>query len=79
MEKLLETRFDAAIELRRSLGLPSVDTTAYRLINSEGDRFGKWLFFHIFYLVFISGIYCEDNYIHFYYMLYLIKCWLTEI
>ncbi|KAH7679056.1 23S rRNA (cytosine(1962)-C(5))-methyltransferase protein [Dioscorea alata] len=38
MEKLLETRFDAAIELRRSLGLPSVDTTAYRLINSEGDR-----------------------------------------
>ncbi|KAM0948702.1 putative 23S rRNA (cytosine(1962)-C(5))-methyltransferase [Dioscorea sansibarensis] len=38
MEKLLETRFDAAIELRRSLGLPSAETNAYRLINSEGDR-----------------------------------------
>ncbi|KAE9617104.1 hypothetical protein Lal_00034327 [Lupinus albus] len=38
MEKLLETRIDAAVELRKSLGLPSVDTNAYRLINSEGDR-----------------------------------------
>ncbi|OIW08098.1 hypothetical protein TanjilG_06641 [Lupinus angustifolius] len=38
MEKLLETRIEAAVELRRSLGLPSVDTNVYRLINSEGDR-----------------------------------------
>ncbi|KAK7257001.1 hypothetical protein RIF29_30657 [Crotalaria pallida] len=38
MEKLLETRIDSAVELRGSLGLPSVDTNAYRLINSEGDR-----------------------------------------
>ncbi|WJX87504.1 hypothetical protein P8452_69689 [Trifolium repens] len=38
MEKLLETRIDAAVELRRRLGLPSVHTNAYRLINSEGDR-----------------------------------------
>ncbi|XP_020227536.1 uncharacterized protein LOC109808804 [Cajanus cajan] len=38
MEKLIETRVDAAVELRRRLGLPSVHTNAYRLINSEGDR-----------------------------------------
>ncbi|KAJ9673116.1 hypothetical protein PVL29_026410 [Vitis rotundifolia] len=38
MEKLLETRIDAAIELRRNLGLPSANTNAYRLVNSEGDR-----------------------------------------
>lgn len=38
MEKLIEIRFDAAIELRKRIGLPSVDTNAYRLINSEGDR-----------------------------------------
>ncbi|KAJ4732287.1 Ribosomal RNA large subunit methyltransferase I [Rhynchospora pubera] len=38
MEKLLEKRFSDAIDLRRSLGLPSSDTNAYRLINSEGDR-----------------------------------------
>ncbi|XP_020109449.1 uncharacterized protein LOC109724890 isoform X2 [Ananas comosus] len=38
MEKLLETRIFAAIDLRQSLGLPSADTNAYRLINSEGDR-----------------------------------------
>ncbi|QCD85980.1 ribosomal RNA large subunit methyltransferase I [Vigna unguiculata] len=29
---------DAAVEVRRRLGLPSVHTNAYRLINSEGDR-----------------------------------------
>lgn len=39
MEKLLEKRFSAAIDLRRSLGLPSADTNVYRLINSEGDRY----------------------------------------
>lgn len=39
VEKLLEKRFQAAIELRKSLGLPSVSTNAYRLINSEGDRY----------------------------------------
>ncbi|KAL4369661.1 hypothetical protein GQ457_05G009560 [Hibiscus cannabinus] len=38
MEKLLETRINAAIELRRRVGLPSATTNAYRLINSEGDR-----------------------------------------
>ncbi|KAK7313758.1 hypothetical protein VNO77_38956 [Canavalia gladiata] len=38
MEKLLEMRINAAVELRRRLGLPSVHTNAYRLINSEGDR-----------------------------------------
>ncbi|XP_045803079.1 ribosomal RNA large subunit methyltransferase I-like isoform X2 [Trifolium pratense] len=38
MEKLLETRIDSAVELRRRLGLPSVHTNVYRLINSEGDR-----------------------------------------
>ncbi|XP_072993183.1 uncharacterized protein [Typha latifolia] len=38
MEKLLETRVFAAINLRRRLGLPSIGTNAYRLINSEGDR-----------------------------------------
>ncbi|XWS27631.1 hypothetical protein CRYUN_Cryun26dG0134200 [Craigia yunnanensis] len=38
LEKLLETRINAAIELRRGLGLPSATTNAYRLVNSEGDR-----------------------------------------
>ncbi|KAL7592671.1 uncharacterized protein LOC111913670 isoform X1 [Lactuca sativa] len=38
VEKLLETRIDAAIRLRKSLGLPSANTNAYRLVNSEGDR-----------------------------------------
>lgn len=39
IEKLLETRIDAAIKLRKSLGLPSPNTNAYRLVNSEGDRY----------------------------------------
>ncbi|PKA56072.1 hypothetical protein AXF42_Ash015557 [Apostasia shenzhenica] len=38
MEKLLHKRLDAAIKLRKSLGLPSADTNAYRVVNSEGDR-----------------------------------------
>ncbi|THG01515.1 hypothetical protein TEA_013707 [Camellia sinensis var. sinensis] len=38
IEKLLETRIHAAIQSRRSLGLPSANTNAYRLVNSEGDR-----------------------------------------
>ncbi|KAL6998861.1 hypothetical protein U1Q18_000030 [Sarracenia purpurea var. burkii] len=38
MEKLVETRIHAAIQLRRNLGLPSGNTNAYRLVNSEGDR-----------------------------------------
>ncbi|KAL0909368.1 hypothetical protein M5K25_020228 [Dendrobium thyrsiflorum] len=38
VEKLLERRLDDALKLRRSLGLPSADTNAYRLVNSEGDR-----------------------------------------
>lgn len=39
MEKLLDTRIDAAIELRKSLGLPSAHTNTFRLVNSEGDRY----------------------------------------
>ncbi|KAK3156123.1 hypothetical protein QOZ80_2AG0103160 [Eleusine coracana subsp. coracana] len=38
MERLLEARISSAVDLRHSLGLPSADTNAYRLINSEGDR-----------------------------------------
>ncbi|XP_039004106.1 ribosomal RNA large subunit methyltransferase I-like [Hibiscus syriacus] len=38
MEKLLVTRINAAIELRRGVGLPPTTINAYRLINSEGDR-----------------------------------------
>ncbi|MED6114347.1 hypothetical protein PIB30_079427 [Stylosanthes scabra] len=38
MEELLGKRINEAVELRRRLGLPSVHTNAYRLINSEGDR-----------------------------------------
>ncbi|KAF6135174.1 hypothetical protein GIB67_035245 [Kingdonia uniflora] len=38
MEKLLETRIDAATELRKNLGLPCAHTNAFRLVNSEGDR-----------------------------------------
>ncbi|XP_078433544.1 S-adenosyl-L-methionine-dependent methyltransferases superfamily protein [Wolffia australiana] len=38
MENLLEARICEAVELRRSMGLPSKDTNAFRLINSEGDR-----------------------------------------
>lgn len=38
VEKLLETRIDAALELRKSLGLPAANTNAFRLVNSEGDR-----------------------------------------
>lgn len=38
MEKLLEARLYDAINLRRSMALPSADTNAYRLVNSEGDR-----------------------------------------
>ncbi|KAF8691209.1 hypothetical protein HU200_040329 [Digitaria exilis] len=38
MERLLEARISSAVDLRRRLDLPSADTNAYRLINSEGDR-----------------------------------------
>ncbi|KAG2656341.1 hypothetical protein PVAP13_1KG076100 [Panicum virgatum] len=38
MERLLKARISSAVDLRRSLGLPSANTNAYRLINSEGDR-----------------------------------------
>ncbi|CAH9143439.1 unnamed protein product [Cuscuta epithymum] len=38
VEELLETRIFAAAQLRNTLGLPSLKTNAYRLINSEGDR-----------------------------------------
>jgi len=34
---LIEARIQAALVLRRRLGLPSAETTAFRLINSEGD------------------------------------------
>jgi hypothetical protein len=39
MERLLEARISSAVDLRRSLGLPSANTNAYRLVNSEGDRY----------------------------------------
>ena len=42
MEKLIETRFDAAIELYKRMGLPSADTNAYQPVNSEGDRYGSF-------------------------------------
>ncbi|XP_047249375.1 ribosomal RNA large subunit methyltransferase I isoform X3 [Capsicum annuum] len=42
-EKLLETRIAAAAMLRQNLGLPSAHTNAYRLVNSEGDRFTLFL------------------------------------
>lgn len=35
---LIERRVSTAREMRRALGLPSQETTAYRLLNSEGDR-----------------------------------------
>jgi 23S rRNA (cytosine1962-C5)-methyltransferase len=35
---LVRARIAAARQLRVRLGLPSADTTAYRLVNSEGDR-----------------------------------------
>ncbi|CAA7027393.1 unnamed protein product [Microthlaspi erraticum] len=38
VEKLLQTRIAQAVELRKSLGIPSANTNAYRLVNSEGDR-----------------------------------------
>ncbi|XP_019091730.1 PREDICTED: uncharacterized protein LOC104743064 [Camelina sativa] len=38
IEKLLQTRIAEAVQLRKSLGLPSAKTNAYRLVNSEGDR-----------------------------------------
>nr|KAJ0214913.1 hypothetical protein LSAT_V11C300108600 [Lactuca sativa] len=38
VEKLLETRIDVVIRLSKSLGLPSTNINAYRLVNSEGDR-----------------------------------------
>ncbi|KAL2897311.1 Ribosomal RNA large subunit methyltransferase I [Bienertia sinuspersici] len=38
MERLLDYRINAATDLRRQMGLPSLSTNAYRLVNSEGDR-----------------------------------------
>ncbi|CAN0901880.1 Ribosomal RNA large subunit methyltransferase I [Linum grandiflorum] len=38
MENLLHSRIAEAVELRRRIGLPSHQTNAYRLVNSEGDR-----------------------------------------
>src|SRR5580693_3999358 len=32
-----KARFERAVELRRSLGLPSEETDGYRLIHAEGD------------------------------------------
>lgn len=41
VEKLLQTRITQAVQLRNHLGLPSENnhTNAYRLVNSEGDRY----------------------------------------
>lgn len=38
LDHLLDVRIQEAAALRHSLGLPSQDTNAYRLLNSEGDR-----------------------------------------
>ncbi|KAL1537154.1 ribosomal RNA large subunit methyltransferase I [Salvia divinorum] len=38
VDRLLESRIGSAVELRRQLRLPSAQTNAYRLVNSEGDR-----------------------------------------
>ena len=38
LRKLISHRLEAALKLRAALSLPSPETTAYRLINSEGDR-----------------------------------------
>ncbi|KAL2483812.1 S-adenosyl-L-methionine-dependent methyltransferase superfamily protein [Forsythia ovata] len=38
VDKLIETRINAAFSLRERLDLPSANTNAYRLVNSEGDR-----------------------------------------
>ena len=38
LRKLIRHRLEAALKLRAALSLPSPETTAYRLINSEGDR-----------------------------------------
>lgn len=35
---LIKRRVEAAVQLRRGMGLPNDRTTVYRLINSEGDR-----------------------------------------
>ena len=40
IQEILRHRIEHAIQLRRSLGLPSEATSAYRLINGEGDRLG---------------------------------------
>lgn len=45
MERLLETRLEAAVNLRKCLGLPGDDTNAFRLVNSEGDRHVPLLLF----------------------------------
>lgn len=59
MENLLEKRIEEAIRLRRNLGLPSAKTNAYRLINSEGDRYMHMHhgFYSMSYL--ISGRICQ--------------------
>ncbi|KAG6392463.1 hypothetical protein SASPL_146682 [Salvia splendens] len=38
VDRLLESRISSAVELRRQLRLPSAQTNAYCLVNSEGDR-----------------------------------------
>ncbi|KAH6777169.1 S-adenosyl-L-methionine-dependent methyltransferases superfamily protein [Perilla frutescens var. hirtella] len=38
VDRLLEDRISAAVALRERLLLPSAETNAYRLVNSEGDR-----------------------------------------
>ncbi|KAL2641303.1 hypothetical protein R1flu_008890 [Riccia fluitans] len=37
MERLIQTRISASIELRKMPGLPGPETNAYRLINTDGD------------------------------------------
>jgi 23S rRNA G2069 N7-methylase RlmK/C1962 C5-methylase RlmI len=38
LDRLITTRIEQAVSLRRALALPSASTDVYRLVNGEGDR-----------------------------------------
>ncbi|KAF9596519.1 hypothetical protein IFM89_012250 [Coptis chinensis] len=54
-------RIDAAIELRRFLGLPSIHTNAYRLVNSEGDSSVISSFNPLGWMYQERALYCEGK------------------
>jgi len=60
---LLKARIAQAQALRQSIGLPSKDTTCYRLVNGEGDRLGG-LIVDVFDSVVVaqsSALWCERH------------------